>query len=386
MIPKRFELIDASDIDLLIGNVQEGRSIEYKRDLPGGTDADRKEFLADVSSFANTVGGDVVFGLDEVGGFPSAIVGVSAPDMDAELRKLDSVIESGIDPRIRHSTKAVRCSNGATAIVIRVDRSWVGPHRVTLKGHDKFYARNSAGKYPLDVDELRQAFLQSETAIERLRVFRAERVIEIGRDQTPVELAAGAKLVLHLVPHDAVSSSRLIDIVRYVNSPNLLPPMGRQGWGHRITLEGLLTYTTGAGAPYYTHLYRTGIIEAVNAYVLNRQYDGRWIVPSTAFEEEVIGAVGKYLKILKDLGTMPPVYVFLSLLGVRGRWMGGSASFGDAGYAIDRDLIQLPETVVTDLAQSPDLLMRGQIDAVWNACGFVGSPNFDDDGRWHRRT
>ena len=44
------------DIDALVADaVKEGRTIEYKQAMPGGADADRKEFLADVSSFANAL-------------------------------------------------------------------------------------------------------------------------------------------------------------------------------------------------------------------------------------------------------------------------------------------------------------------------------------------
>ena len=174
--------------------------------------------------------------------------------------------------------------------------------------------------------------------------------------------------------------------MRYFSSPNLLPPMGRQGWGHRMTLEGVVTYTSGTAAPYYTQLYRTGVIEAVDGFILNRQYEGQWMIPSTAFEEAVRDAVAKYLRVLQDLGVAAPVYVFMSLLGAKDRWMGISAAFGDNGYPIDRELIQLPEAVVLDLTNSPDSIMRGPIDSVWNACGFAGSPNFDDHGRWQRRS
>jgi len=57
MIPKR--LADISESDLLAPiteGVAEGRSIDYKRELPGNSDGDKKEFLADASSFSNTVG------------------------------------------------------------------------------------------------------------------------------------------------------------------------------------------------------------------------------------------------------------------------------------------------------------------------------------------
>ena len=83
MIPKPLERVEAADIDfLLVAKLEESRTLDYKRDLPGGSDADRKEFLADVSSLANTVGGDIIFGIEEVGGLPTAIVGLLVADLD----------------------------------------------------------------------------------------------------------------------------------------------------------------------------------------------------------------------------------------------------------------------------------------------------------------
>lgn len=59
-----FEAIAEADLLALISNaVSEGRTIDYKRELPGNSDGEKKEFLADVSSFANTSGGDLIFGL-----------------------------------------------------------------------------------------------------------------------------------------------------------------------------------------------------------------------------------------------------------------------------------------------------------------------------------
>ena len=66
MIPKEFDTIGKEDIEALVANaVSEGRTIEYKEKLPGGTDDDRREFLADASSFANAGGGDLIYGIRE---------------------------------------------------------------------------------------------------------------------------------------------------------------------------------------------------------------------------------------------------------------------------------------------------------------------------------
>ena len=39
--------------------VAEDTNIKYKKELPGTRDKEKREFLADVSSFANTDGGDL---------------------------------------------------------------------------------------------------------------------------------------------------------------------------------------------------------------------------------------------------------------------------------------------------------------------------------------
>ena len=64
MINKRIEDIRERDLQELIdNNVLEGKTIEYKRELPGTSDTNKKEFLADVTSFANTSGGDLIYGV-----------------------------------------------------------------------------------------------------------------------------------------------------------------------------------------------------------------------------------------------------------------------------------------------------------------------------------
>ena len=66
MINRSFELIGLEDFQSLIDAARpEGRQIEYKSTPPGNADGDKKEFLADVTSFSNTAGGDLLIGLDE---------------------------------------------------------------------------------------------------------------------------------------------------------------------------------------------------------------------------------------------------------------------------------------------------------------------------------
>ncbi|MET0647809.1 MAG: hypothetical protein ABW208_14430 [Pyrinomonadaceae bacterium] len=76
---KRIEDVGEADLQGLVsGGMPEGRLIEYKLTVPGGTDNEKKEFLADVSSFANASGGDIVYGMREEQGAAAELVGLSA--------------------------------------------------------------------------------------------------------------------------------------------------------------------------------------------------------------------------------------------------------------------------------------------------------------------
>jgi predicted HTH transcriptional regulator len=78
--------------------VAEGRQLEYKEQLPAERDDEgRREFLRDVTSFANSVGGDLIYGIREArdaGGAPTAtpeaIVGLPGVNLDQEKLRLAS--------------------------------------------------------------------------------------------------------------------------------------------------------------------------------------------------------------------------------------------------------------------------------------------------------
>jgi len=64
VIQKTFDALGKPDVDALIADsVGESKTLEYKQELPGPKDDDKREFLADVSSFANASGGDIIYGI-----------------------------------------------------------------------------------------------------------------------------------------------------------------------------------------------------------------------------------------------------------------------------------------------------------------------------------
>lgn len=207
MIAKALEDITLQDLDDLRNNeVSEGLILDYKLTLPGINADDKKEFLRDVTAFANSAGGDLVFGIRERGdGVPESVEGVELTNLDETVLRLENMIRDTVAPRLSGCRfKTVRLNEQRYVIILRVPKSWAAPHMVTFRSSPGFYARNSAGKYPLDVSELRAAFLLSETLGERLVRFNDEHIGKIAAGDTPVPLPAGPKLVLQCgVPRTA---------------------------------------------------------------------------------------------------------------------------------------------------------------------------------------
>jgi len=386
MINKNLDKITLDDIKQLQDNaVAEGKTIEYKKLLPSNSDADRKEFLADISSFANASGGDLIFGITEEKGSPRSIDGVEVENVDEEIRKYENIIRDGIEPRITFSTRAINVSGRKFVFIFRVSKSWIGPHRVIYKGHDKFYSRNSAGKYALDTHELKIAFTLSQTLAEQINKFKAERITQLFAGNLPLPFYDGGKIVLHLIPLESFNPNYSIDLNPVINDPGKLRPVYCSGWNHRINLEGVLSYSGGRDdkSHSYVQLYRNGIIEAVEGLMLSADRGEKKYIPSVAYELELIKSLRKFLNLSKELEINMPIVIFLTLIGVKGYEMAvDRMRFWNDYYKIDRDILQLPEAIIESYDIDPKEILRPLFDLVWNACGYKRSFNFDEDGNW----
>jgi hypothetical protein len=366
---------------LLMNKVREGKDIDYKQSLPGNADSEKREFLADVSSFANTNGGHLVYGIKEVGGVPTEIPGLTIPDIDATIQRFENLIRDGLQPRLNGvQIVPISLTGGAHVLVCRVPRSWALPHRVVLGGHDKFYGRNMSGKYPLDVPELRALILLSDTLAERVRSFRASRLDAVESDETPVGLIQGPKTVLHLIPANAFTPGVSYDVWQLKSGE--LPPINSSGWTHRLNFDGLVTFSDllDGLAFSYSQVFRDGCIEAVDASMI-RAYEGKRLIPGNYWERHLIKATEAYLRIQGQLGVQPPIVLMISVLGVRGYrmhlpWGGREA------HAIDRDNLVMSEIILESFDIDASQTLRPLFDALWNASGISQSTSYDREGKW----
>jgi Putative DNA-binding domain len=373
---------------LIDAKAAETVTIEYKRETYGGNDDARAEFLADVSSFANTSGGDLVIGIDAKDGVPIAFTPLTG-NVDAEMLRLDQMAQTGLEPRIQKLQTCAVQIDGGSVLIIRATRSYNAPHRVIFKGKNRFWARSSARKYEPNVDELRAIFTLAPQLAERMRDFRLERIARIAAGDTPVPLLDEGSLVLHVVPFSAFDLRPPFSLQTAVGLRNKFCPMGvSSAQDSRINFDGFLTLRpSGPNATKqraYVQVFRTGAIEAVAAPVVH----GQDHINSQTLDAIIVKYTRVYADLLHDCGAEPPLAVMVSLIGVKGRTLVAAfrTGYNDREHAvIDRDQLHCAEVILEEVPSGdPDCAkkLRQTLDQLANAAGRSGSASFDQSGNF----
>jgi ATP-dependent DNA helicase RecG len=125
------------------------------------------DLAASLVAFANTDGGDLIFGVSE----QREVVGVE--DADRVARDVDNVAANNCEPPVTVLQETVRSEDGRTALVVRIAKGDMRPYR-TSRG--VFYVRTSSGRRQASREELlrlfqaTQSLYYDETPLPRLTV------------------------------------------------------------------------------------------------------------------------------------------------------------------------------------------------------------------------
>ncbi|MBR8093756.1 ATP-binding protein [Burkholderia cenocepacia] len=384
MIPlAKLEEVNEAILQQLIDDAfRESRTLDFKAQLDLTRDG-RQALAEDVCAFANTVGGDLVFGIREDGGIAEEIVPLHIADLDAQLLTLTNFLRDAVEPRVTTNllSHAVPLAAGGHVVVLRVAPSPNAPHRLLRNNH--FYLRNSVGKETMDIHAIRTAFAFSEGLADRAVAFRDRRLGLLRSRQIQVPLVPDQPmLVVHLVPVLSLTrreghtieelKAAAEDLQRAQPAAN---PLGRPV----ANFEGVIcTSNTDRQDQHYgfAQLFRDGCIELVS--VLTTEEQGNpplpTIFPATYEPSLVQHALPVAFQALTTLGIPAPLYLSVSLLNVRGlRVAIRRPRTGLAGFPeLPANLVDLTSSLryVEDPAVSPAVLAGPAIDVVWNAVGI----------------
>jgi len=203
-------------------------------------------------------------------------------------------------------------------------------------------------------------------------------------------------MVLHLIPLISFNPGQRYDLGEITSGLGKMPPLSCNSYNSRFNFDGYLTYCVSSidgKSASFVQLYKNGIIEAIDGLLLDPRLHGGLIIPSVTYEKALIDSLPSYISILKTLNVELPVFLFLTLIGVKGYSMGAMGvnrrilikEADKPAACIDKEVLILPEIVIESYDVTAKDILRPCFDSIWNACGFPQSLNYNEAGDWVKK-
>jgi hypothetical protein len=381
LFDRQLDLVTEADLASLVENqVREGYQIEYKRSVAFQEKQDKLDFLASVTSFANTVGGDLLIGVTASSGVPVAVPGWEGVNVDQEKLRIENLLRDQVEPRLAFKLHEVRLSNGNAVLLLRVPWSWAQPHMVRMDQVNRFYYRHSAGKDIMNVSQLRAAFALTSRLDEQIAGFHRDRTTAIKAGTagylTP---PPGPAVVMHLVPFESFRGGFTLDPEVIMKQAQVsLRPLGTGSNGYRYTLDGIYCFDDLSPCNAYLLLFRNGIMETASRNLLPT-YRERKLIPCGSVPTAVLHHLRSGMAFYQALNVPPPFTAMLTLTDVaQCEFATGAETGGHYTQRVDRDDLPLPAVIIQDFGASPVDICRPMFDALFNAAGLPKWPRSDD--------
>jgi len=174
MFNKPVSQLNEEDLKALIDNRERESSIlEYKQEI-SGTDHEKKEISKDISAMANTEGGYLVIGVQEVDGQASAITGTPKTIGRQPVEVwIENVLITNVRPKIAITPKIITLTSilDRVLVVIHIPQSPKRPHMVIAEGRNAYYTRHNYQATYADEHEVRSMFLESKSLGDEMKTF-----------------------------------------------------------------------------------------------------------------------------------------------------------------------------------------------------------------------
>lgn len=147
--------------DMIKNEIQENTHLDYKRSSALLSKNSRREIAKDVSAFANSDGGCIIYGIEEDNQLPRRID--SGVDHNIYTReRLEDVITSNISPRIEEiEISRIQLSPDNSAYIVDIPKSSRGPHQETIS--NRYYKRFNFKSQPMEDYEINDVRSRNHT-------------------------------------------------------------------------------------------------------------------------------------------------------------------------------------------------------------------------------
>ncbi|MDD5703515.1 MAG: ATP-binding protein [Dehalococcoidales bacterium] len=380
---KKLSELVLEDLQRLIDDqVQERDTIEYKRDMYGSSDDEKREMLKDISSMANNLGGYILIGIDANGeGIPTTLVGVEKGN---HVERISNCCLDNIDKRIIGlDIEDIDLGDGNNVIIISIPESTNAPHMVTYKGINQFWKRHGRLKEKMTVDEIAGAFdrkLSNLNSIDRFRFVRRSEILEAIGNKT--------YMIVSVSPTNLLFNETILDIhdeqLRQLITS--IPPF----YGQQIscgkpypTIRGL---RADLSTPYWNDIndhgeflevFRNGYIE-YGKHIRHEGEEGTFI--ASLVEIPLIVAFIKFIQgIYEQYLPIAPLMASLSIFNANNMWL-AVHNHGDGTVKWHGQHLELGQFFFENTSEERKLVAKRICDRLWQAFNREKCNLFDDAG------
>lgn len=391
LLGKKLSDLNKLDFERLIDNkITESIMLDYKLELPKPNDAGKKEFLADITAMANTVGGLIIYGLKEAkedghnAGYPDEIVGLKATDgseINVEILKqwFDSVTRDGIEPRIQGMEYHDYLYYGKLLFIVSIPRSLLAPHMVKFAGDSRFFSRTTTGKYKMDVSQIKDAFLRTDEWKSYTEQFRRERV-ESYFESTPGEPTEAAVLI-HILP---IGEREFLDLKGKANEISRMLPSNIFPTGYSTTynFDGVIKRSNDVSD--YIQIFRNGGIEVFEALnVAGTDKKGGWQLFLDQITIATMKYLHSYLVFTDHYNITPPFAIYLNVINMKGAYVRLGSFGGSVPFADGKERLLFPGVLIEDSTINIDESLRPTFDMLYQSCGASLCPSYTPSGSFN---
>lgn len=369
--------------------IPESLYVDYKQSLDLESDKAKKDFLIDVTSFANAHGGLLIWGVaeqrDSMGkptGLPSSAPGFDIPNQDVLRTTIDAMLRDGIDERLPAVELAfVQTRSTLSILLMRINQSPRAPHMVTLGKERRFHRRVNGGNEPMTTPQIRDAVMQSNFTMNRIEHFHNERFATVSglHSINTIWMLHINPLMPRIDPIDMASKETISKL-----KSMRVPYFENHGVDQRHCLEGYQRYfSKGNGQQSHVLLFRDGALEFADHFLVGKQVNGEeHLLNPQHLHNELASCIKEAIRLVSiDLVPFPFV---LSLAFSKFRrhfiQVTDSMQFSLDQRYLPKGNLRLPPQVVYDIDSDPYTILKPTLDTLWQAAGFPRCPAFDDDG------
>lgn len=400
MLPlKNLHEIDAAFLEAH-RDLRESQTLEYKEALDLETNRGKESFLAELTGFANTGGGDIIYGLselrDEEGkqtGYFNEIRGIEIVNLEQLKQQIENILRDTVKPRLLgNEIQEIPLGENRFVLCFRVRKSFQSPHRVELGGRRSFWIRKSSTTNEMDVGELRAAFNSTYSLEEKLQNFRVSFIRRIFEEDAFSTMRSEATLLIQIIPSPSLDGAGSLNFKSVIEKGKLRTPFVHSFDNSIFNFKGFLRFAAkDTGAPYdsFVQLHHNGMIEAGIHTCFRVDQDGPVYFSPYAIERGLVYDIFDYLELLEaELDAPYPLHIAITFINAKGVHMKLRDSFEEGRFhlrPIDQTELILPFTTILEFPPNRDELARKlkeTFDRMWFAGGVPGSLDFDENGDW----